>query len=340
MPHRATLTDSRRRFASATLIGIMTMACSGWPTGAETAVAPLLAQETSSLAVTTTPAAQAVDWRADIGTFKVGLARGWSSDMSPAMLQRLERKLAGSLGLPVRVVTFDRFASLIDAQAAGAIDYAVYSARSYAAAQLACECLTVLAQPTGEAGETGQIAHLIGDAARLSGLRLADGARLGWTGAPGSAAAAMVHGRLMVGGVPVSGDDPFWVRYGSQEQAAAAYEQGEIDGFIVHLPARTPNDRPADSQLGRSWGLARSVSVQWSSEFWPYGPHAVRAALAPEAQHLLANVLARLDVEDPALHALLADGFGGPLRPVSSDAYRAVTRSVQRGVDAMAQAGE
>ncbi|MCU0830902.1 MAG: hypothetical protein MUC58_05210 [Rhizobiaceae bacterium] len=299
---------------------------------AETAAAPVLAQETSALAAGIAPedAAAAPDWRAEIGTFKVGLARRWSSDMSPAVLKRLEGKLGAALGLPVRVVTFDRFASLIDAQAGGAIDYAVYSARAYAAAQIACECLTIMAQPTSEAGETGQRVHLIGDPARLANLNALDGLRLGWTGENGSAAAAQVTSSLRIAGRPVTGDEPFWQDHASLDEAVAAYNRGETDGFIAHLGAGAAGTSAIDGARLAALGLTRPAKTHASSELWPYGPHAVRAALAPQARDILAGFLSRIDVEDEPLHALLAEGLGGPLKPVAADAYRPVLRAVQQ----------
>ncbi|MGL4406243.1 MAG: hypothetical protein ACRCT6_10815, partial [Notoacmeibacter sp.] len=111
---------------------------------------------------------QSKNWRNEIGTFKIGLVRGWSSDMSRVALARLEGVFAKALGTPVRVVVFERFTSLMDAQADGRIDLAAYSARAYATIRLMCECVDAIAKPSTLEGATGQISVLAGDKLRMS----------------------------------------------------------------------------------------------------------------------------------------------------------------------------
>ena len=118
-----------------------------------------LAQDNSSVAVAPQAAlpaqvapAQTADWRDEIGTFKIGLVRGWSSDMSRLALARVEKTFAKSLDTPVKVVVFERFTSLMDAQADGRIDMAAYSARAFVTLGLMCECVEALATPATLAG--------------------------------------------------------------------------------------------------------------------------------------------------------------------------------------------
>ena len=112
-------------------------------------------------------ATASADWRNDIGTFKIGLVRGWSSDMSRLALGRVENVFARALGTPVKIVVFERFTSLMDAQADGRIDLAAYSARAFATVRLMCECVDALVTPATIAGDTGQIAILAGDASQI-----------------------------------------------------------------------------------------------------------------------------------------------------------------------------
>ena len=124
-------------------------------------------------------APQNADWRNEIGTFKIGLVRGWSSDMSRLALTRVENVFSKALGTPVKVVVFERFTSLMDAQADGRIDLAAYSARAFTTVRLMCECVDALATPATQSGQTGQIAILAGDIARIPSLAKIGSSRFG-----------------------------------------------------------------------------------------------------------------------------------------------------------------
>jgi phosphonate transport system substrate-binding protein len=296
---------------------------------------PQNAPQPDGTAPGTTGQAGSRDWRDEIGTFRVGLVRGWSSDMSTRAIARLEAAFGSVLSMPVRVVTFERFASLIDAQAQGAIDYAVYSARAYAAAQTACECLDVLMQPTHASGATGQRVFLIGDATAVPTFVVAPETKLALVGDRESAAAAMLRGQLAFGARKVTLKEPFWQAHQSVAGAFAAYAAGEVDAFAVALPEATPQMMISalSAQLSAA-GLnpaesRRPLDLLWSSPLWTYGPHAVRNTLATEPRAMLSQYLAGIDVVSPPLHGLLADGLSGPMRPVQSDAYRPVRRAVQ-----------
>ena len=139
-------------------------------------------------------APQSVNWRDEIGTFKIGLVRGWSSDMSRLALTRVETVFANALGTPVKVVVFERFASLLDAQADGRIDMAAYSARGFATVRLMCECVEALVTPSTIGGQTGQIAILAGDAARIPNLADIGNAKIGRITAPSIASQDMLRG--------------------------------------------------------------------------------------------------------------------------------------------------
>lgn len=309
------------------MAGAAVLAC-GQALAAEAAALPALSGDQAAVAlqpargaVSTPPALE--DWRGELGVFKAGMVRGWSADMSPAMLRRLEKGLAATLGLPVRVVAFERFSSLIDAQERGAIDYAVYSASAYAAAQLACECLDVLVQPTSARGETGQRARLFGEPSAIDGPAAGRDVLIGRVASGDAKGDAMARGLLKVSGKPVTGGEAWWRDFPSLQAARAAYDAGEIDAYLAVEAER--GDAPAASAHPGS----RRASTLWLSERWPFGPHAVRSTLPPEAKRLLTAYLAGLDLADPPLHALLSDGLAGPLLPVKAEDFRAVRRAVQ-----------
>jgi phosphonate transport system substrate-binding protein len=315
-------------WASAALLGLGVVGAAAQDNSA-VAVAPQAALPAS---ITANPSA---DWRNDIGTFKIGLVRGWSSDMSRLALGRVEKTFAKALGAPVKVVVFERFTSLMDAQADGRIDLAAYSARAFATVRLMCECLDALATPATVAGDTGQIAILAGDASKVSSLAAIGSAKLGRVTTAPIATQEMLRGALMIGGKPVTGKEEFWVDYPDYSAAILAYQNNEIDGVII--PIATSFATIADAgktELGllsevNDGNGSRQATALWRSSFWPYGPIAVRNNLASEAKDILLRTLEQMDVTEPLAHATLSEGLSGPFRKTDSAGYANVSASIR-----------
>ena len=293
------------------------------------AVAP---QATLPASVTATASP---DWRNDIGTFKIGLVRGWSSDMSRLALGRLEMVFAKALGTPVKVVVFERFTSLMDAQADGRIDMAAYSARAFATIGLMCECVDAIATPGTVAGDTGQVAILAGDASRIPSLTAIGSAKLGRVVTASIVNMEMLRGALTIGGKPVTGNEAFWVDYPDYTTAIQAYQNSEIDGLFV--PAATSFSTMAiagEAEIAKVSALegkagSRLVAALWRSSYWPYGPIAVRSNLAADAKAIVLRTLEQMDVTSPLAHATLSEGLPGPFRKTDSIGYANVTASIR-----------
>ncbi len=283
-------------------------------------------------------APHSADWRDQIGTFKIGLVRGWSSDMSRPALVRVERVFSKAIGIPVKVVVFERFASLIDAQANSRIDLAAYSARAFATVRLMCECVEALVVPTTMAGETGQIAVLAGDAVRIGSLAANGTPRLGRVAKNPIAAKDMLRGTLTLAGKPATGKEPIWVDYPGYGEVIKAYHIRAIDGFV--FPAAVTQDNmpgAGEKQLDRHMNLAsatstsplRPAAILWRSSFWPYGPVAVRSHLPAGLKSILVTTLEQMDVADPFAHSTLSDGLPGRLRKADFAAFSHVTASIR-----------
>jgi phosphonate transport system substrate-binding protein len=280
-------------------------------------------------------APQNSDWRNEIGVFKIGLVRGWSSDMSRLALGRVESVFAKALGTPVKVVVFERFTSLMDAQADGRIDLAAYSARAFATVRLMCECVDALATPNTIAGESGQIAILAGDAAKIQALSNIGSAKLGRVSTAGIATEDMVRGTLMIGGKLVTGREDFWVEYPNYSTAIQAYQDKQIDALVV--PAAASYETLAiagKAELAQLSGGAagtgsRTATALWRSSFWPYGPIGVRNNVATEAKMIILRTLEQVDVSDPLVHATLSEGLQGPFRKTNMNGFSNISASIR-----------
>ena len=273
------------------------------------------------------------NWRDEIGTFKIGLVRGWSSDMSRLALGRVETLFSKALGAPVKVVVFERFASLMDAQADGRIDMAAYSARAFATVRLMCECVDALVAPSTMAGQNGQIAILAGDATRIPNLSAIGAAKIGR--APSIASLDIVRGMLVIAGKPVTGKEDFWVDYPDYAAAINAYALGEIDAVVIPAAAQSSSISEAGaSELGllsqsKDGTNLRPASTLWRSSFWQYGPIAVRSTLAPEAKAIVLNALEQIDVTEPLAHATLSDALPGSFKKIGNADYSNVSAAIR-----------
>lgn len=298
------------------------------------------AQDNSSVAVAPQAALPAqiaapqnTDWRNEIGTFKIGLVRGWSSDMSRLALTRVENVFSKALGIPVKVVVFERFTSLMDAQADGRIDLAAYSARAFATLRLMCECVDALATPATSSGQTGQIAILAGDSARIPSLAKIGSSKLGRIAASSIASDDMLRGAMIINGKTVSGKERFWVDFPDYVSAAKAYQAGQIDGFVIHTA--TSFDGAADAFLpelnsaSQAGTVKRNIESLWRSSFWLYGPIAARTNLAGDAKMIVLRTLEQMDVAEPLAHATLSEGLGGAFQKTDIAGFTNVAASIR-----------
>lgn len=204
-------------------------------------------------------------------------------------LAALKASYSAALGLPVEVMAARDYAALAEAQIAGRIDYAVYSAPAYAAVALRCGCVVPVAAPVEADGSTGLRALLIlrqgADDARS---RLAVGpadslaTRLAPLAGSQAAQAAAAAGRL--------------VETASALEAETLFLDGKVDGFFGWAPAGAETEEPSGGSLARlaAAGLdAATYRVAWRSDLLRYGPHAVRDDVAAERIGRLAALLAR-----------------------------------------------
>ena len=119
-------------------------------------------------------------WRDDIKVLRVGVLGGTDAAYRLATLEPFRVYLQDKTGVPVEIVPAPTYDALIDAQAGGQVDYAIYSATAYATAVVKCECVEAFAAPVAADGSLGFYAILVarsGDS--IADLAGADGKRLG-----------------------------------------------------------------------------------------------------------------------------------------------------------------
>jgi phosphonate transport system substrate-binding protein len=257
-------------------------------------------------------------WQDEVKSLRVGVLGGSDAAYRLATLEPFRVYLQDKTGVPVEIVPSPTYDALIDAQAAGRVDYAIYSATAYATALVKCECVEAFAAPVAADGALGFYSVLIarsGD--NIDGLAGAEGKRLG-LGPPDSVAGSLVPRR----GFAAEGIDPkeFFLsvaEYPTPEDAVMALLRGEVD------LAAGWSSLTGSAALGYAFGTLTAmvadgaldmnrVKVVWQSRLIPFGPHALRTSLPPELKNILSGALLSMAREDPeALDAVDRLGFGG-----------------------------
>ncbi|TIR80225.1 MAG: phosphonate ABC transporter substrate-binding protein, partial [Mesorhizobium sp.] len=110
------------------------------------------------------------DWRADIGTFRIGIVAEPGGGNTVPGLARLTDAYTNALGMKVEFVVARDYAALIEAQASGRIQYAVYSALAYATASERCGCVEPLVAPVDADGAAGVRSVLVTRDGKVPGL--------------------------------------------------------------------------------------------------------------------------------------------------------------------------
>ena len=267
------------------------------------AVRALVMAAAAVLLVSLSASRSQADWRQDIGTFRIGVLAEPGGGKTIAGLGELTRAFSNALGLPVEFYVADSYAALVDALAAGEIESASLSSLAFAAASERCRCVEPVVAPVGEDGSIGIRSVLISRDGKLASLAEIKDRKVALSPPDSVAGYQLPLSGMPVGGGRMTGTEPFLVPAPSPAAAEAMLVEGSVDAMFGWTPAAEATS--PDPQGGSPKRLAdagldpATLSVVWKSETLRYGPHAVRAALDPEAKRRLTVFLLGLKAFDP-----------------------------------------
>ncbi|MCB1418122.1 MAG: PhnD/SsuA/transferrin family substrate-binding protein [Notoacmeibacter sp.] len=268
------------------------------------------------------PGPALADWRADIGTFRIGVVSPDGQRAVPGM-ELVRDAFSKALGMPVEVFVARDFPALVDAQASGRIEYAVYSALAYAAAARLCDCVEPIAAPVGQDGATGTRSILVLRQGLPAGVVPQVAIAAAQTDLAGPAAF------LATGpGVPE-------IRrriVENMEAAEALFVSGEVDGIIGWLATGPDGDQERSGTAARLESLGRQPSahtIAWRGPVLAYGPHTVRRSLDPQARKALAGLLAGMAATKPDVLEALSPLHPGGFRAVGPIDYATASEALE-----------
>ena len=257
--------------------------------------------------------------------FRIGLVAMPGEEAIVEGLAEIKSTYSNALGMPVEVMVARDYSALAEAQIAGRVDYAAYSAQAFAALSLRCGCIVPVAAPIDADGTVGMrsvlIVRSLPDAERG---RLAVGpadslaTRLAPVASSPQAQAASSSGKL--------------IEAPSALEAEALFVAGKVDGFFGWEPARQSDD--ADIAGGGSTARIANAGVDpatwrvaWRSQVLRYGPHAVRSDTPPAVIEKLAGLLERAGSDEANPGRPIMRGHDGFVRVAAPD-YSAVIDAV------------
>lgn len=268
-------------------------------------------------------AAQA-GWREDMKSFRVGMIAADGGQEVPG-LSVLRRAYAEALGIPVDIFVARDYAALVDAQATGRVDYAIYSTTAYATAALLCSCVEPVAAPTGDDGSTGIVAVLITRDDRLADLAALAGHRVAIAPPDSLTGSMLPEFGLAAEKIALTGTEPFLVHAASATAAEAMLVDGSVDAIFGWAPAPAEaTAEPSGGTLDRlaAAGIDRArLKIVWTSPPLRYGPHALRLGLDAEIRTILVDFLTGLKARQPDVYDLLEAGHGGGFVEVGQQDY-------------------
>lgn len=265
------------------------------------------------------------DWRDDIGTFRVGVVAEPGAGNTVPGLAALTQAFTNALGMKVEFVVARDYAALIEAQANGRIQYAVYSATAYATALQRCGCVEPLVAPVDSNGAAGIRSVLLTRDGKLPDLAAMAMHRIAMPPPDSVGGSLLPLAGLAAEHVTIANDSPFLVHVDSASAAEKMLFDGQADALFGWVTA-TVDGQPllADGTQARLElaGLSPAAfQVVWTSGLLRYGPHAVRSDLDPEAKRRLTVFLTNLKSTTPDVYDLLESKHSGGFLTVAPKDY-------------------
>ncbi len=248
--------------------------------------------------------------------------------------------LADKLGFPVEVVPFRDGQSLVEAAAARRVDYAIFTAATFAMTWRLCGCFEPLAAPRSDEGSMGFHAIVVArNDSTLSGPADLAGKTIAASDTRSVAGRLVPVSELAIEGTDIAavaaridtvrGPDAA-VMAVIERRADAGLAWSSLEGETGDGYSRgTLHDLVAARRLDM-----HDVRIIWKSALIPNGPHAIRSDLSPDFKTHLQRLLTDLAEQSPETYDSVEPIFGGGFAQIRLADYLPMLRLVtMRGQD-------
>jgi len=282
-----------------------------------------------------TVAPAAADWRADFGTYNIGLLSGENEADRLRRYGCLQELMTDALGVPVELYAGADYAGVMQGLLAGQLHQASLGASGYAGIYLQDpEAVDVVLTSANVDGSLGYHSVIVTRAD--SGIESIDdmaGKSLAYADANSASGYLFPRAELRLAGI----DDDFFGRVGfsgGHEQGVIAVLQGQYDA------AATWSSLLGERSEGYSRGNIRrmvengllqmeEISFIWSSNLIPNPAIVVRQDLPEEARKLMIDFHLTMKERHPECYNATIGGEGGGFVEVANDFYETAIRMRQ-----------
>jgi phosphonate transport system substrate-binding protein len=282
------------------------------------------------LTMASAPGPALADWRQEMGTFRIGIAKREGERLDPERFEQFREAVSVALSMPVEIFQANSATALIDAQASSRIEYSILTALGYATAYTLCECVEPLVAPVSATGAIGIRSVLLADPARVG--EIADLAEIRIALGPENALGGDIlpAAEFTWQGKPLAASGLDVVRAESAEDALRMFAEGEVSAVFTWRYVSRSGNTPGDfGPYSRFPGLGKDrYDVLWQSGPVRFGPHAVRRNLPAEARVALRRLLLSLEEEAPLVFDAVSPALGGGFEAVTHADYRTALNAV------------
>lgn len=268
------------------------------------------------------------DWRADIGTFNIGILGGENEADRLRRFDCMKDLVSNEMGLPVELYPASDFAGVMQGLLAGQLHMAGLGPSAYAGIYLqnpdAVEALLTTAQIDGGLGYYSvMVVRSDSDIENFEQMR---GRTLAYADPNSASGYLFPKGQMRLQGII---DDEYFSHTGfggGHEQVVVAVLNGQYDAAVTWVSLQ------GEFSEGYSRGNLRrmvdnglldmnDIRVVWTSDIIPNGPTVFRKDLPDEARELIIDFLVGMKDNHSECYALTAGGEAGGYVPIAHEYY-------------------
>jgi phosphonate transport system substrate-binding protein len=282
------------------------------------------------LALTSTLAAQAQDWKAQVKELRIGLLGGENTSSRLARYDGFQHLLQEKLGIPVKLYPAADYAGVMQAMGAGQLDLAEFSPSAFAGAWLDCKCVEPTVVPLEKDGTVFYVAVMLTRKdSGITSIGQMKGHSLAWAD-PNSASGYLIpSASLKASGIDLA-DGAYFSRTGfagGHEQGIVAVLNKQFDACVTWTSGQ------GDIAQGYSRGALRGmvdrgmlnmsdISIIWKSGKIPNGPWGMRSALPPNLKAAFTEIMLDLPKSHKDIYDAVEQGSGVGYVPATLDLYK------------------
>lgn len=283
--------------------------------------------------------AAADDWRADFGTYNVGLLGGENEADRLRRYDCMRDLMATTLGVPVELYPAADYAGVMQGLLAGQLHQAGLGASGYAGIFLQDpEAVDVVMTSANVDGSLGYYSVVVARAdSGLTSIEDLAGHSLAYADVNSASGYLFPRAELRLAGI----EDSHFSRVGfsgGHEQGVIAVLNGQYDA------AATWSSLLGEEAEGYSRGNLRrmvengllnmeEIRIVWTSELIPNGPTVIRRDLPAEARALVLDLFLGMKDTHPECYANVVGGDGGGFVEIGPEFYETAVRLRQNEIE-------